>query len=90
MNEGKLREQAQRASRAKQILENDLVVEAFDLIEKRIYESWQTSSADETTERENAYLMHRLLQNFRTQFTQAIAKGKVADRELLSISKIRR
>ena len=41
MNEGKMREQAQRASRAKQILENDLVVEAFDLIEKRIYESWQ-------------------------------------------------
>lgn len=86
MDEGKLRQQLDRAERAKRILGNELVKEAFEAIEKTILDAWKNSAADEDRERNNAYLMHRLLQNFKQQFTAAVANGKVAQKELLRVN----
>lgn len=92
-DEGRLREQASRGERAKQIVSQEIVQEAFAAIEKTIVEAWKNSAADEEQARENAYLMHRLFQNFKAQFTVAIATGESAKKELLSIndpSRVRR
>lgn len=92
-DEGRIREQAARGERAKQIVSQDIVQEAFAAIEKTIIDGWKNSAADEGVARENAYIMLRLYQNFRQQFTVAIATGEAAKKELLSIndpSRIRR
>ncbi len=73
-----------RGARASEIMENDLVIEAFEAIEKTITEGWQESSAEDEKARENAYLMHRLVQNFKGEFKRAIATGKASEKRLLS------
>lgn len=85
-DEGKLREQASRGERARQIVEQEIVQEAFAAIDKTLVEAWKGSAADEERARENAYLMYRLFQNFKAQFTVAIATGEAAKKELLSIN----
>lgn len=92
-DEGKLREQAARGEHAKSVYEQDIVKQAFAAVEKTIDDGWKNTSADEERERENAYLMHRLLQNLRQQFVVAIATGEAAKKELLTIndpSRVRR
>ena len=73
-----------RGARAKEIIENPFVVEAFDAIEGVIANGWKESGADDSKARENAYLMHRLLQNFKSEFQRAIATGKASEKKLLS------
>jgi len=93
MSVTRLNEQATRGDKAKQLLDNELIKDAFDVIEKTILDAWRNSSADQKDERDNAYIMFRLLQNFKEQFKRAIITGNAAKKELLMIkdpSKIRR
>lgn len=93
MDEAKLKRQQDRASRAQRILDDELFKGAFENIEQTIVDSWKESRADEEKQRYNAYIMHRLLQNLREQFTRAIVTGQAAKKELLTIkepSKLRR
>lgn len=92
-DEAKLRQQVDRGERAKRVLENELVIEAFEKLEQTIVDSWKGSRADEEKQRDNAYVMYRLLQNFKQQFKAAITNGEVARKELLRIqdeSKLKR
>lgn len=92
-DEVKLRQQADRGERAKRVLENELVKEAFESMEKTIMDAWRLSAADEDGARNNAYLMYRLLQNLKQQFAHMVATGEAANKQLLQIndpSKIRR
>jgi hypothetical protein len=92
-DEGKLRAQAARADRARQVYEQDIVQEALAVIDKTINDAWRNSTADEKECRDNAYVMHRLLENFKQQFLHAMATGEAAKKELLTIndpSRVRR
>jgi len=92
-DELKLRRQQDRGQRAQLLIENELFKEAIENIEQTILDAWKGSASTEEKQRHNAYLMYRLLQNFKQQFTTAISTGKVAQKELLRIkeeSKIRR
>lgn len=92
-DESKLLRQQDRGHRAKRVLENDLVVGAFEKIEAEIDAAWKNSAADDEKARYNAYLMHRLLQNFKQQFRHAVTTGEAAGKELLRLkdpSKVRR
>lgn len=92
-DEYKLRKQQDRGARAEAVLNNELVVEAFAAIEAELMKAWQHSAADEKEQRDNAYMMFRLLQNFKAQFSQAVHTGKAAQKQLMTISdpsKIRR
>jgi len=80
-----LNEDSDRGNRAKRFVEEKIVVEAFAAIEKAIEDGWKNSAADEHDARHNAYLMSRLLVNFKQQFVVAIATGKVASKELLKM-----
>ncbi len=92
-DEHKLRRQAERARRAQDIMEDELVQEAFAELEKTIDTAWKTSIGDEREQRENAYIMYRLLQQFRSHFGQIINTGEHARKQLLELkdpSKLRR
>jgi len=89
-DDSKLRTQAERGDRARAILENDLVLEAFESVQKQIETAWQTSAGPDKEQRENAYLMHRLLQNFRSHFETVVQTGEAGKRELLSLHEPKR
>lgn len=82
----KLQHQAARGERAQRLLEDPLVVEAFEAIEQKILEGWRESRAEEREQRENAYVMHRLLQSFREHFAAHVRTGELARTELLAIA----
>ena len=83
----KLRAQADKAAEADRIVNNPLVEEAFNAIEEQIETAWKRSGAEDHDIRERAYLMHRLLGNFRQFFVSAIANGDMARKELELIIK---
>jgi hypothetical protein len=92
-DEHKLIRQQARAARAKALFEDELMQEAFTVIETEILKAWQQSHADEAQVRDRAYLMQRLLKNLREQFQRTIATGEASSKELLRIrdeSKIKR
>lgn len=84
-DEGKLREQAARGDRARRILEDDLVKEVLEKVEKRIFEGFRESTGDEQVVRERAYLMLRLLENFKAEFRTMLLTGSQASKELLRL-----
>jgi len=80
-----LNKDSDRGDRAKRFMEEKIVVEAFAAIEKAIEDGWKNSLPDDHDARHRAYLMSRLLANFKQQFVIAIATGKVASKKLLEI-----
>lgn len=84
-DEHKLQRQKSRGEEAKRIIEHELVVQALAQIEATILDAWKNSRADEEQERHNAYLMYRLLQNFKAQFRKLVNDGDAASKELLRL-----
>lgn len=81
----KWRAQADRGVEAERILNHPMVKEALEEMESNIVERWKNTGAEEDRQRYNAYLMYRLLNNFRDQFEQKIKTGKMAEKKLTQI-----
>lgn len=76
-------EQVHQASRAKAILEDDLVKKAFSELESAVCEQWKELAV---SNKEQAEELKRLLwaaQQFKSIFTVLISSGAVAQNELL-------
>jgi hypothetical protein len=84
-DEGKLREQHSRGENARRILESELVKDVFAKMDERIFTSIRESVGDESDIRERAYLMLRLLENFKAEFKTMVLTGEAASRELLRV-----
>jgi hypothetical protein len=76
------RRSLEKANRARAILEDELVSETFDRMERRLVETWSASAPSDMTAREESYRSLRALQNFRAEFERLISDGKVAERDL--------
>lgn len=86
-----LKNSVSRGARAKRILEDDMVVEAFEAIEKTIVEGWKESRAGDAKGRENAYLLHKILGQFKGEFERIVRDGEAAETALGRLKqKIRR
>lgn len=75
--------QVKAASRAKAILEDDLVVDALNTLESAVVAQWSELSV---SNKEQAEELKRLLwaaQQFKSVFTVLMAGGQVAQNELL-------
>jgi|GEM_PF-3026013 len=93
MIENKLIAQRERGKKAEQIMKAEIVQEAFERLQETIDSGWKKSDASDQDGRHNAYLMNRLLINFKRGFEQAMATGKSAEKQLLDIqdkSKLRK
>ena len=85
-DEAKLRRQQERGIRAKELIENELLCEAFDKLENEIVERFKESKASEKELREDAHRSIRLLAHIRGQLEHTMVTGEAAKRELLNIS----
>lgn len=77
-SKNELERDIQRAERAKQILNDTLVREALEGMEKTVFHNIKTSHFKNTEEREDLYKMLRAIEEFRSEFQRHIRGGEKA------------
>lgn len=81
MNEGKLSGEHSRGERAKALMRDPLIVEAFDVLGDKYIEAWKDSSSS-LDERETLFQMYQALMVVRGHLTEIIETGDLAKLEL--------
>jgi hypothetical protein len=77
-----LEERIYEGNRAKECLENEAFIWAFEGIEQELTEAWRTSPARDAEGREKIYLSLQLLTKLKATITHSLETGKLADLEL--------
>lgn len=87
MNEGKLHEQKSRGARANALLQNELLVQAFEGLEITLVEAWKNSTPDQVQRREDAWRSLALLKKLKKSLESHVHNGSVAEKQLIEIKK---
>lgn len=83
MDEGKRREEQSRGERAKALLRDPLIAEAFNVLESKYIEAWKDSSSSQDA-RETLFQMYQALMVVQGHLTEVIETGDLAKLELNS------
>jgi hypothetical protein len=84
---GKLERQIERRARAEVLMRDELLVEAFTVLEAAYYEGWKNSKPGETAARERLWQAAQIVPIVRAHLTLAIENGKVAQAELDEVAR---
>lgn len=71
-----------RASRAKEVLENEVFIEAFEQMQAEIRKQWEESPARDTPGREHLWVMLKQLQKMHSLLQGTMLSGKLASKEI--------
>jgi hypothetical protein len=82
MSEDKLQAAVSRGARARALLENELLREAFEKLEDDYIAAWKTWPAADTAGRERLWQAVNVLGKVRDHLARIVADGKLAQREL--------
>ena len=82
LEEVKLKLEMQRGQKAAELLNEELLVEAFDLMNNRLKSEWELSPARDTEGRERLWLMLKLLKNVQDHLQEVLMTGKMASIKL--------
>jgi hypothetical protein len=85
-DEGKLLEAQSRALRARQLLDDELIQEAFDGLEAAYTAAWRSSKVDEADAREKLFMAVNLVGKVRDHLISIVSNGKLAAVELREIA----
>lgn len=85
-DENKLHRDASKALRAKQLLENEILVEAFKGLEEAYIAAWRASPIADQTGREKLFLAINVVGKVRDHLTSIVNNGKVAAAELKELA----
>lgn len=77
-------ERIARGERAQRILEEQIVVDALDTLERQYIAAWRSAKTVEA--REDCHRYIKVLEKFKAHFGQAMGDGAMARRELSEIS----
>jgi len=80
-----LRDKA-KADRAKQLLENDLLDEAFKGLEDSYTTAWRNTTIDDVSGREKLFLAINIVGKVRDHLGSVVNNGKVAAAELKALA----
>jgi hypothetical protein len=81
MDEGKLRSEQSRGERAKALMRDPLITEAFDTLEEKYVSAWKDSSSSQD-ERETLFQMYQALMVVRGHLSEVISTGDLAKLEM--------
>jgi hypothetical protein len=82
-DDSKLHAATNRAMRAKALLGDELLIEAFDAIEADLVMGWKDSDPRDTDGRERVWNALQALGKVKDFLQNAVANGAIATRELL-------
>jgi len=85
-DENKLIQDTGRALRARQLLENEMLTEAFATLESAYVAAWRRTLVDDIAGREKLFLAINLVGKVRDHLTRAIVDGKLAEAELKDLA----
>lgn len=87
VDENKLRRDSAKADHAQRLLDDLLLKEAFEKLEKEYFEAWRnTGTAEaETNKRERLWQAINLLGKIKDELKKVIANGKVAKAHIAAI-----
>jgi hypothetical protein len=82
MSEDKLQEAIGRAARAQRLVEDALLAEAFDALDRDYVKAWRESHARDTDARERLWQAVQIVAKVRSHLSTVVNHGKLAQREL--------
>ena len=81
-DETSLRRQAERGARVAELLDNELVADAFKAIQARVFIDWKNTKPHEHEERERLYRLLLSQDEYLAMFKTAVANGELAISDL--------
>jgi hypothetical protein len=85
-DETKLNHAAARAIRAQELLDNELLTEAFALLEDNYTAAWRATTIDDVGAREKLFLAINIVGKVRDHLTAIVTNGKLAQAELKELA----
>jgi len=82
-----LQRAAAKAARAKGLLEDELLAEAFTSLESAYTNAWRSTTIEDVTGREKLFLAINVVGKVRDHLTVIVNNGKLAAAELRQIAK---
>jgi len=81
-DEGRLREEMDRGSKAAEILRNPVFDETFNILQKRFIQAWLDTPVENVDDRERLYVSVHVLQEVYDQIEDVMQTGAMASKEL--------
>ena len=85
-DEIKLQKDAAKGARAKELLEHDLLAEAFTSLEQAYTQAWRLTTIDDVTGREKLFLAINIVGKVRDHLTSIVTNGTLATTELRQLA----
>lgn len=85
-DENKLDQAAAKAGRAQELLDNELLSEAFKVLEENYTSAWRATTIDDFAAREKLFLAINIVGKVRDHLSAVIANGKLAQAELKELA----
>ena len=85
MDEGKMRIAADKGLKARALLDNELLKEAFDTIESSLMAEWQQTRSEDALRREDAWRSYKLLCGLKSYLNRLVSTGEASTKELLQV-----
>jgi len=87
-DESKLDQAAAGALRAQDLLDNEILIEAFQGLEDNYTAAWRSSSIDDVGAREKLFLAINIVGKVRDHLAAIVANGKLAQAELNELAQL--
>lgn len=86
MNEDDLNRASAKAARAKNLLENELLTEAFKTLEETYTQAWRNTTVNEVNGREKLFLAINIVGKVRDHLANVVNNGALAQAELKALA----
>ena len=87
-DENRLDQAAAKALRAQELLENEILSEAFNGLEDTYTAAWRATTIDDVGGREKLFLAINIAGKVRDHLTAIVANGKLAQAELKELAQV--
>lgn len=87
-DENSLDQAATKALRAQELLDNELLTEAFATLEANYTSAWRATTIDDVSGREKLFLAINIVGKVRDHLMTIVANGKLAQAELKELAQI--
>jgi phage FluMu protein gp41 len=77
-----------KALRAQDLLDNEILTEAFDTLEKSYVTAWRATVIDDVAGREKLFLAINIVGKVRGHLASIVANGKLAQAELKELAQV--
>lgn len=89
VDEIELHLQIDRAARAKRLLEDDILKEAFAKLEEAYIKKWRESDVNDTDNRERLFLAVNMIGKVQSHLVKVVQNGSIAQRTINDIQERR-